>query len=71
MFSLRLCSSVFDLRCPFVAHILEPIRAAVLAVQPSLSVGEAALGAAFALGRVGAVEERNMLVADILEPGNC
>ena len=67
----RLCGSVFNLWRPFVAHVLEPVRAAVLAVQPSLSIGEATLGTAPTFGRVGAIEERDMLVADILEPGNC
>jgi hypothetical protein len=56
---------------PFVAHVLEPVRAAILTVQPSLSVSEAALSAALALGRVRAIEEGDMLVANILEPGRC
>jgi hypothetical protein len=67
--SRRLCGSICGLWRPFIAHVLEPVRAAILAVQPSLSVSEAALGAALAFRRVGAIEERNVLVANILEPG--
>jgi hypothetical protein len=63
-----LSSSVIDLWRPLIAHIFEPIWPAVLAIKPGFAVSEAALGAAPTLGRIRAVEERNVLVADILEP---
>jgi len=48
---------------------LEPVGPAVLLVQEGLAVGEAAGDAALALGRVGAVEEGDVLVANVAEPG--
>ena len=48
--------------------ILEPVGAAILLLEEWLSVVKLALGATTALGGVGAVEEGNMLVADISEP---
>jgi hypothetical protein len=50
------------------ADILEPVRTAVLLVQPGLAVGETARHASLALVRVGAVEEGDVLVSDIAEP---
>ncbi len=50
------------------ADVLEPVRPAVLFVQPRLAVGETACDATFALWRVRAVEVGNVLVADITEP---
>jgi hypothetical protein len=63
-----LSGSIIDLRRPLIAHIFEPVRSAVLTIQPSFAVSEATLSATPALRRIGAVEERNVLVADILEP---
>lgn len=37
-------------------------------MQPGFAVGEATLNAALTLRRVGAVEEGDVLVSDILEP---
>lgn len=51
-----------------LAYILEPVRPAVLLVEPGRAVSEATRHAALALGRVGAVEERDMLVSDVAEP---
>ena len=48
--------------------VLEPVGAAILLLEERLSVVKLALGAATALGGVGAIEEGNMLVADISEP---
>jgi len=48
--------------------ISEPIRPAVLLEQEALAIVHLARLAAFALGRVGAVEEGDVLVADIPEP---
>ena len=67
---LRLCGSVCSLWRPFVAHVLEPVGAAVLSLQPRFAVVELAFGAAAALVRVGAVEEWDVLVPDITEPGH-
>jgi len=55
---------------PFITHLRfsEPDWPAVFSVQPSLAVGQASCNTASALRRVGAVEERNMLVTNILEP---
>lgn len=50
------------------AHVLEPIRSAVLLIKEGFAVGKATGGAALALRRVGAVEERDVLVANIAEP---
>lgn len=50
------------------ADVLEPVRTAVVLVQPSLAVGESPGDAALALGRVGAVEEGNVLVPNVAEP---
>ena len=52
-------------------NILEPIRSAILLMQPALSVCQASLNTATALGRVRAVEEGDMLVSNIAEPGFC
>jgi hypothetical protein len=54
-----------------IANIFEPVRPAIFLVKESFAVSEAARHAALALGRVGAVEEWNMLVSDISEPGCC
>lgn len=51
------------------ADVLEPVGSAVFPVEPGLAIGETAGNAALALGRVGAVEEGNMLIANIAEPG--
>lgn len=51
-------------------HELEPVRPAILPVQPGLSIGEAACYATPALWRVGAVEEGNVLVSDVSEPAS-
>lgn len=48
---------------------LEPVGSAVFAVEPLLAVREAARHAAFAFGRVGTIEEGDVLVADVAEPG--
>jgi hypothetical protein len=50
------------------AGVLEPHVAAVLRIEPVLAVGEAAGLAAGALSVVGAVEEGDVLVADVAEP---
>lgn len=47
---------------------LEPVRPAVLTVKPLLTVGEASSDATLALGRVGAVEEWDVLISDVTEP---
>lgn len=54
----------------YLAHAseLEPVRTAVFSVKEGFTVSETAGDAASALGRVGAVEERDVLVADITEP---
>ena len=52
-----------------LAGNLEPVGPAVFSVEPGLAVSEAARHTALALGRVGAVEEWNVLVANITEPG--
>jgi hypothetical protein len=51
------------------ADVLEPQRSTVFAVQPWLAVGEEAGYAAGTAGAVGAVEEGDVLVADVAEPG--
>lgn len=51
------------------ADILEPIRAAVILVQPLLAIRQSTRSAARALGRVWALEEGSVLVANISEPG--
>jgi hypothetical protein len=50
--------------------VLEPEWPTVFAVQPWLAVGKAAGFAAGTAGAVGAVEEGNVLVADVAEPGH-
>ena len=50
------------------ADVLEPVGSAVFPVEPGLAIGETAGDATLALGRVGAVEEGNMLIANIAEP---
>lgn len=50
------------------ADILEPVGPAVLLVEEGFAVGEPARDAALALSRVGAVEEGDVLVADVAEP---
>jgi hypothetical protein len=67
----RLGGSVLNFRCPFVAHVFEPVRSAVFAVQPSFAVGEAAFGATLTFGRVGTIEKGNVLVANVFEPAMC
>ena len=62
------CPSSGGCCCSALADILEPVGSAVLLVEPGLTVGEAALDAALALVGVGAVEEGDVLVADIAEP---
>lgn len=49
--------------------MLEPDGAAILRIEPVLAVCEAAYLAARALAVVGAVEEGNVLVTDVAEPG--
>lgn len=49
-------------------HVLEPIGPAVLLEEEVGPVGEQALLAALAFGRVGAVEVGDVLVADVAEP---
>ena len=63
-------SLFFSCFCVFLAlaHKLEPVGSAVLLVEPGLAVSEATGYAALALGRVGAVEERNVLIANVAEP---
>lgn len=53
------------------ARMLEPHVAAVLGIQPVLAVGEAAGLAARALVVVGAVDEGDVLVANVAEPMGC
>ena len=48
--------------------IFEPERAAVIIIQPGLAVSKSSLDAAAALGRVRAIEEGDVLVADVAEP---
>ena len=50
-------------------NVFEPERSAVLLVQELLAVSEAAGYAAFAFRVVGAVEEGDVLIADVAEPG--
>jgi len=50
------------------ADILEPQGPAVFFVEEGLAVGEAASDATGAFGIVGAVEEGDVLVADVTEP---
>jgi hypothetical protein len=52
------------------ANILEPVRPAVLHVEEGFAVGEQAGLAALTLGRIGAVEEGDVLIADIAEPND-
>jgi hypothetical protein len=52
------------------ADMLEPDRPAVLTIQPRLSIRKPARRTATALGRIGAIEEGDMLVADITEPSH-
>jgi hypothetical protein len=63
------CGLLFGGR-PLVANVFEPVGSAVFPVQPRLAISEAALDATTALWRVGAVEERNVLVSDVLEPAD-
>lgn len=51
------------------ADELEPVGTTILLEEEFLAVGEAAGFAALAFGRVGAVEVRYVLVADVAEPG--
>lgn len=50
------------------ADVLEPVRPTVFPVQPRLARSKLTGNTALALGRVGTVEEWNMLVADVTEP---
>lgn len=47
---------------------LEPVWPAVFLLKPRLAISEPTGDTAAALGRVGAVKERNVLVADVAEP---
>lgn len=51
------------------ADELEPVGTTIFLEEEFLAVGEAAGFAAFAFGRVGAVEIGYVLVADVAEPG--
>lgn len=48
--------------------IFEPIRPAVFSMKEWLTICQSAGDTALALGRVGAVEERNVLITNISEP---
>lgn len=63
---------VIFLNRPFRTHanVFEPVRTTVLPVEKFLAFSEAASNATPALWRVWTVEERNMLITDILEPMN-
>lgn len=50
------------------ANILEPQRSTVLSIEPLLAVCKAACDASLTFGTVGAIEEGNVLVADVPEP---
>ncbi len=50
------------------SDIFKPIGPAILFVEEILAVGEEALLASRAFGRVGAVEVGDVLVADVAEP---
>lgn len=49
-------------------HILEPIGSAIFLLEERLSIVKLPCLAPFTLGRIGAVEEWNMPVSDVLEP---
>jgi hypothetical protein len=49
--------------------VLEPVWTTILSVQPLLPVSEASCYATAAFRRVGAVEEGNVLISDVPEPG--
>lgn len=51
------------------ANVLEPVGSAILFLQPWLAGVELAGRAASALGRVGAVEVGDVVVANVAEPG--
>lgn len=53
-----------------LAHpdVLEPIGPAVFLMEPRITVREAASDAATTLWRIGAIEEGDVLVADVTEP---
>lgn len=48
--------------------IFEPVRPAVFSMEEWFTICQAAGDTALALGRVGAIEERNVLVTNISEP---
>lgn len=50
------------------SHIFKPVWSTILLVQPSLAICEPARNTTLALRRIGAIEERNMLIPNISEP---
>lgn len=54
----------------FSAHtsIFEPVGTAIFSVKERLTIRQSASNTALAFGRVGAVEEGDVLVANITEP---
>src|SRR5690242_6683400 len=58
----------YQMRRLIHANILEPQWSTVLPVEPLLAVGKAARRAALAFRAVWAVEERDVLIADVTEP---
>lgn len=48
--------------------IFEPVRPAVFSMEEWFTICQAAGDTALALGRIGAVEERNVLVTNISKP---
>ena len=53
---------------PLITNVFEPVRPAVFLVQPRLTIGESPLHTPLALCTIRTIEERYVLVADILEP---
>ena len=51
------------------AHVCEPIWSTVLFEEEPFAVREAACNAAFAFGRLGAVEVGDVLISYVAEPG--
>ena len=72
IFAVRFLHTPWHIFYALLAHadVLEPDRPAVVAMQPGLAVRQATLDASGALGRVGAVEEGDVLVANVAEPGS-
>ncbi len=52
------------------AHIFEPVGPTIFLEQEFVPIGKQARLAALTLGRIRAVEERNVLIADIAEPAS-